>query len=42
MVIPVGSPFLTQHLMLIEKTAGGDITSRHILPVIFVPLTGEH
>ena len=42
MVIPVGSPFLTQHLMLIEKTAGGDITSRQILPVIFVPLTGEH
>ncbi len=41
MVIPVGSPFLTQHLMLIEKTAGGDITSRQILPVIFVPLTGE-
>ena len=42
MVIPVGSPFLTQHLLLIEKGMDGTVTSRQILPVIFVPLTGGH
>ena len=42
MVIPVGSPFLTQHLLLIEKRMDGTVTSRQILPVIFVPLTGGH
>ena len=42
MVIPVGSPFLTQQLLLIEKREDGAITSRQILPVIFVPLTGGH
>ena len=39
MVIPVGGPFATQTLMLVEKTAGGKVTTRHILPVRFVPLT---
>ena len=42
MVIPVGSPFLTQHLLLVEKGMDGTVTSRQILPVIFVPLTGGH
>ena len=42
MVIPVGSPFLTQQLLLIEKKEDGAVTSRQILPVIFVPLTGGH
>ena len=42
MVIPVGSPFLTQQLLLIEKREDGAVTSRQILPVIFVPLTGGH
>jgi protein-L-isoaspartate(D-aspartate) O-methyltransferase len=41
-VIPVGSPFLTQHLMLVEKKADGSVTSRQVLPVRFVPLTGGH
>ncbi|MDP7642735.1 MAG: protein-L-isoaspartate(D-aspartate) O-methyltransferase [Alphaproteobacteria bacterium] len=41
MVIPVGAAFLVQQLMLIEKAADGDIITRHILPVVFVPLTGE-
>ena len=41
MVIPVGAAFLVQQLMLIEKTADGDIILRQILPVAFVPLTGE-
>jgi protein-L-isoaspartate(D-aspartate) O-methyltransferase len=42
MVIPVGAPFLTQYLMLVEKQADGAVTTRQILPVRFVPLTGSH
>jgi protein-L-isoaspartate(D-aspartate) O-methyltransferase len=42
MVIPVGGRFQVQQLMLIEKTEAGKITNRQILPVRFVPLTGEH
>ncbi|MDX1488948.1 MAG: protein-L-isoaspartate(D-aspartate) O-methyltransferase [Acidiferrobacterales bacterium] len=42
MVIPVGSRFLTQELLLVEKTPTGDIKTRQILPVRFVPLTGGH
>jgi protein-L-isoaspartate(D-aspartate) O-methyltransferase len=42
MVIPVGSPFLTQQLMLVDKNADGQITTRQVLPVAFVPLLGTH
>jgi protein-L-isoaspartate(D-aspartate) O-methyltransferase len=42
MVIPVGAPFLTQHLMLVRKSVEGAIESRQILPVRFVPLAGGH
>ena len=42
MVIPVGPPFLTQQLMLVEKRADGTVTTRQVLPVAFVPLTGRH
>ena len=42
MVIPVGSPFLTQQLVLIEKDDAGEIKTRQLLPVAFVPLTGSH
>lgn len=42
MIIPVGSRFLTQELLLVEKTPSGDIKTRQILPVRFVPLTGGH
>ncbi len=42
MVIPVGTSFLTQQLMLIEKKPDGSVTSRQMLPVRFVPLTGRH
>ncbi len=42
MVIPVGSPFLAQYLMLVEKRIDGSILTRQILPVAFVPLTGKH
>ena len=41
MVIPVGGRFMTQQLLLIEKDQQGKIFSRQILPVRFVPLTGE-
>jgi protein-L-isoaspartate(D-aspartate) O-methyltransferase len=41
MLIPVGSRFMTQQLILVTK--GEDsITTRILLPVRFVPLTGEH
>ncbi len=42
MVIPVGSQLLTQQLLLVEKDAAGAVTTRQLLPVRFVPLTGEH
>ncbi len=41
-VIPVGSRFLTQQLLLVEKDAEGKITTHQVLPVRFVPLTGKH
>jgi protein-L-isoaspartate(D-aspartate) O-methyltransferase len=41
MVIPVGAPFAFQHLMLIEKNEQGKISTRQVLPVQFVPLTGR-
>lgn len=40
MVIPVGSPFMTQQLMLVERQPDGSVRSRQIMPVRFVPLTG--
>ena len=42
MVIPLGTQFMVQHLMLVEKQKNGSVTSRQILPVLFVPLTGGH
>ena len=42
MVIPVGSRFMVQQLVLVEKDAKGKLTTRQILPVRFVPLTGQH
>jgi len=42
MVIPVGSGFLTQELLLVNKGPGDKITTHQILPVRFVALTGGH
>lgn len=42
MIIPVGGAFMTQYLMLIEKRVDGTVSTRQILPVRFVPLTGKH
>ena len=40
MIIPVGSPFSVQTLMMITKK-GEEITTTSLLPVRFVPMTGE-
>ena len=37
MIIPVGSPFQTQQLMLVEKKEDGELTTRGLMPVRFVP-----
>jgi protein-L-isoaspartate(D-aspartate) O-methyltransferase len=42
MVIPVGTGFQTQQLTLVKKDMSGEITTRQIIPVIFVPFTGGH
>ena len=42
LVIPVGGQFLAQYLVLVEKGEDGKLTNRELLPVTFVPLTGEH
>lgn len=39
MVIPLGSKFSTQSLMLLEKQPDGTVSTRDVLPVLFVPLT---
>lgn len=42
MMIPVGSRFMVQQLVLVTKSADGEISLEQILPVRFVPLTGDH
>lgn len=42
MIIPIGRPFGEQQLVLVTKDESGEIDTRSILPVAFVPLTGEH
>ena len=37
-VIPIGSPFMNQMLMLIEKK-GKKVTTKNLMPVVFVPFT---
>jgi protein-L-isoaspartate(D-aspartate) O-methyltransferase len=39
MIVPVGSPLRTQQLMLIEKDQEGNISTRALMPVRFVPFT---
>ncbi len=41
MVIPVGPQFQVQQLMIVDKNADGEISTRQVLPVRFVPLTGD-
>ena len=42
MIIPVGGRFMTQQLLLLEKTEDEKIITRQMAAVRFVPLTGEH
>ena len=41
LVIPVGLPGLHQELILLEKDAAGNTSTRDLIDVIFVPLTGD-
>ena len=41
MIIPVGGPFMIQNLILVEKDNAGKITTRNLMSVRFVPLTGK-
>jgi protein-L-isoaspartate(D-aspartate) O-methyltransferase len=40
-IAPIGSPFGNQTLMLITKDENGKIQSKRLLPVMFVPMTGQ-
>ncbi|MEE8525011.1 MAG: protein-L-isoaspartate(D-aspartate) O-methyltransferase [Thermoanaerobaculia bacterium] len=42
MVIPIASGAWGEQLTLLEKAADGSVRRREILPVRFVPLTGDH
>ena len=42
MIIPVGTLFMTQQLLLVSKQDKAKLVSRQILPVRFVPVTGDH
>ncbi len=42
LMIPVGPAFQVQHLSLVRKSPDGELTTRQILPVRFVPFTGKH
>jgi len=42
MILPVGGGFTTQYLVLVSKDAEGHVSTEQLLPVMFVPLTGEH
>ncbi len=42
LVIPVGLPYLTQELFVVEKDSNGNTKNWDVLSVAFVPLTGDH
>ncbi|MBT8070907.1 MAG: protein-L-isoaspartate(D-aspartate) O-methyltransferase [Gammaproteobacteria bacterium] len=42
LMIPVGPAFQVQQLSMVRKSIDGEITTRQVLPVRFVPFTGEH
>jgi len=41
LIIPIGQRFHIQYLTLLEKSLTGQIETREVLPVAFVPLTGK-
>ena len=42
MVLPVGTQYTAQDLTVVTRLADGGYTTREVLPVAFVPLTGDH
>ena len=42
LVIPVGLPYHHQELLLVAKDHSGEVRTRSVLGVAFVPLTGDH
>ena len=42
LVVPVASGFMGEQLTVLTKSASGEIDTREVLPVRFVPLTGDH
>jgi protein-L-isoaspartate(D-aspartate) O-methyltransferase len=42
LMIPVGPAFQVQQLSMVKKNQEGELTTRQVLPVRFVPFTGEH
>ena len=42
MVVPVGSRFMTQQLLMVDKRDDNKVVSRQVMPVMFVPVTGKH
>lgn len=41
LLMPIGTPFFGQTLVLLSKDEQGRLAERRVLPVVFVPLTGE-
>ena len=41
MLIPVGGRYLTQKLVLVSRDTEGHVSTREVIPVTFVPLTGR-
>ncbi|MES9862581.1 MAG: protein-L-isoaspartate(D-aspartate) O-methyltransferase [Candidatus Thiodiazotropha sp. LLP2] len=41
LVLPVGKRHYTQDLMLLQKDESGQVSASNLLPVTFVPLTGD-
>ena len=41
MIIPVGNPYMVQNLILVEKDGKGNMTTKSLMSVRFVPLTGK-
>ena len=42
MVLPVGGRYLTQQLVLVTRDVDGAVSTRELMAVSFVPLTGSH
>jgi protein-L-isoaspartate(D-aspartate) O-methyltransferase len=40
LVVPVGLPYMSQELLLVEKDSAGELHTREMLGVAFVPMVG--